>query len=990
MQHCRELASLSDERLLLRFREAHDEAAFALLFQRRAVPLRRAARLLGAAPAEVEDLVQSTFLQALRSVDTFDAARSLRAWLHGILVNQVRMARRHSARRPRPTSPLNDEDATCAPRSLLEETRAGLRDAVASLPSPYREVVSLRFEHGMDTAAIARRLARTEGAVRKQTERGLEMLRRMLPVGLAGGVALWLASAGPRAARRLRPAARPSRAWAAAGLLATLSLGALACAAVWSEAAPSVLAAASQPASTATVPVAAAPARRRIAAPPRSSPRAEAEGARVHVLLPDGTPARHLPVRVLRRDLPLQAAQLRPLAELRSDGEGWLRLPALPVARWALSVDGALPRRHLESDAPVAMTAVDWTVAALRRVSGVVLDADDHPVADAAILVSATGGQGDVGDVVGRSDGCGRFTVTLACEQPHVWASRSGHCASAIQQVEAGDGHSLNLRLGEAGVRLQGRVGCVRRDLQSGLALVGWFPSLQPAARPPVYVLADDDGRFALEDLPPGDGLLVVHHAGLAPAMRPLTLRGDRVDCGAIMLERGVQLDGTVRDETGRPCADLVVRVTAARPAADSSDGGLGALTTTTDRDGRYHVEGVAPGAVHVLAFGGSAWPPRRAHCRLDLFADASCDLIVHATPFVRGRVLSADGTPLSGWRIATLPHDLPLAAFAPFWQGLATTAADGSFRLSCRSRATRVAVFAPAGVGSTWPLLVRDCRSAGDDATVELRVPSVAERAPAVESGKVVAAAATLAELDLRLEHARWPLPQPVTIDAAGRYRLPVLASGPYSLRLQRRGVLGELAVAFEVAAGADRAAPAAPTLVWDEPVRMRLRLQHAGAGEQLEGGTFLLLGDSGQPLARGSVEVGVTRSLLVVPGRYQLVAWSARCAPVRRSLVVSAGCEHEVDVELTAAAPCCVSIDCNDIGSPWLQRGPMAVRVSDGEGRALLYDLLPGTEASLRLGLPAGRDYTVCVVSACGRRCERRFTVDDTGDTSVPLALP
>ena len=55
-----------------------------------------------------------------------------------------------------------------------------MRDAVAGLPEPYREVVALRYFADLSTAAIASVTRRPEGTVRAQLTRGLARLRLRL------------------------------------------------------------------------------------------------------------------------------------------------------------------------------------------------------------------------------------------------------------------------------------------------------------------------------------------------------------------------------------------------------------------------------------------------------------------------------------------------------------------------------------------------------------------------------------------------------------------------------------------------------------------------------------------------------------------------------------------------------------------------------------------------------------------------------------------
>jgi DNA-directed RNA polymerase specialized sigma24 family protein len=82
------------EELFTRWRDAHELAALAEVFDRSAPELLQIARHLVRREAEAEDLVQATFLAALEGAERFDAARALVPWLVGILTHTARRSRR--------------------------------------------------------------------------------------------------------------------------------------------------------------------------------------------------------------------------------------------------------------------------------------------------------------------------------------------------------------------------------------------------------------------------------------------------------------------------------------------------------------------------------------------------------------------------------------------------------------------------------------------------------------------------------------------------------------------------------------------------------------------------------------------------------------------------------------------------------------------------------------------------------------------------------
>ena len=64
---------------------------------------------------DAEDIVQETFLRALRAIAGFDAARPLRPWLLEIAANRCRTALSRRARRPPPAPPESIEDQSPIP-----------------------------------------------------------------------------------------------------------------------------------------------------------------------------------------------------------------------------------------------------------------------------------------------------------------------------------------------------------------------------------------------------------------------------------------------------------------------------------------------------------------------------------------------------------------------------------------------------------------------------------------------------------------------------------------------------------------------------------------------------------------------------------------------------------------------------------------------------------------------------------------------------------
>jgi len=179
------------DRLFLRFRGGDDPRALAQLFDRTAPSLLALARHLVRERDQAEDLVQATFLAAIERAAAWDAERPVYPWLLGILTREARLWNRRAAREIEPerlaraTAP---EGAAAARASELAER---LEEGLRALPPRYRALVRAHLEDGRGPRDLAAASGLRPGTVRVRIHRGLALLRRALPSGLAlGGLVL--------------------------------------------------------------------------------------------------------------------------------------------------------------------------------------------------------------------------------------------------------------------------------------------------------------------------------------------------------------------------------------------------------------------------------------------------------------------------------------------------------------------------------------------------------------------------------------------------------------------------------------------------------------------------------------------------------------------------------------------------------------------------------------------------------------------------------
>ncbi len=143
-------------------------------------------------PGAAEDLVQDTWLAALRARP--DPSRPLRPWLARVMRNGAAQRLRKAAGRLARESEVAQSEAIPSARELVEraEYQRFLVDAVLALPEPYREVVLLRFYEGLTPKQIAASLKVPAATVRTRLHRGIGKLRESLDSSQGGNRQAWV------------------------------------------------------------------------------------------------------------------------------------------------------------------------------------------------------------------------------------------------------------------------------------------------------------------------------------------------------------------------------------------------------------------------------------------------------------------------------------------------------------------------------------------------------------------------------------------------------------------------------------------------------------------------------------------------------------------------------------------------------------------------------------------------------------------------------
>jgi RNA polymerase sigma-70 factor (ECF subfamily) len=136
----------------------------------------------GADSAELDDLVQETFIRAFRAIDTWRGEAAFRSWLITIAGNLLRDAWRR--RKGKLMVSLEDQALTAQddPAAQLEgkEAERLLQRGLDRLPRLQREVFLLRAQQGLDYDSIAAALSTTPGSARVHYHHAVKALKELI------------------------------------------------------------------------------------------------------------------------------------------------------------------------------------------------------------------------------------------------------------------------------------------------------------------------------------------------------------------------------------------------------------------------------------------------------------------------------------------------------------------------------------------------------------------------------------------------------------------------------------------------------------------------------------------------------------------------------------------------------------------------------------------------------------------------------------------
>lgn len=400
------------------------------------------------------------------------------------------------------------------------------------------------------------------------------------------------------------------------------------------------------------------------------------------------------------------------------------------------------------------------------------LDVAEDPLRLGSLVASAT------------TDEDGAFAFALARARAHdLHVSAAGFATEVVPDKYAGQFVTVSLH---AGAGVAGRV----TRAEDGTPLAGapvrvW--RITPAQRPQRRVETDEDGRFAIADLPPGAYTIEA---------APPTAVGSPWE--TIVLDEGKVLEKDFSLARGFPVSGRVTSAATGEPieGAEVGEGWVFRRAVRTDADGRYVFPsygswGVFELHVRAAGFGRSAWyGPAKPDG--PLVADFALETARTAT----GRVVDASGSPVSGAYVAAFGSQMSDGEQKIDWLP-ARSAADGAFEIASLRPDVAHRLFVKLdGFGSrVFPFPEDEAQSESIDLG-DVRLLPEATLSGVVEDetgGAVVGAEVTLRTPGpdgLVRPSDHYAEPAAAITDEVGRFRVSSLAAGTYRVRCRVEGL--------------------------------------------------------------------------------------------------------------------------------------------------------------------------------------------------------
>lgn len=435
---------------------------------------------------------------------------------------------------------------------------------------------------------------------------------------------------------------------------------------------------------------------------------------RVSAVWPDSRPAAGVEIYLL----PGEYAQgYEPFARGTTDAGGVALFRAVPLGTIRLASD-----RDGQATAEISPGENEFRFELEGGVAvhGTVVDAAGGPVAGATIWLQRASMAWWGGRALGVADAAGAFAFEQLPAGASLGAFAAGFGPSALVDLDLVDTSrppvEVTLQLTATGSSLLGRVtNAAGEAIPGAIVAAGARPTrLDHVGRRRVEVWtarhaeSDDGGRFAIVGLKTGAMPVTVRALGYGIWRGVATIADTAPTTIAVELQKSATIHGRVTDSAGAAVAAATIRAYDRAPGTTFLAGGqidfdeeFGHAGAVSDADGRFRLDGVTAGTVHVFAQEKSE---RRAEGRTLVWvqevlevapgSDVTWNPVLDEGRTVSGIVLYRDGFPFPGLFVTLT--DEKTGAAQTF-----DTGRSAEFRFCCLGDSTyalRVQVWLPQG----------------------------------------------------------------------------------------------------------------------------------------------------------------------------------------------------------------------------------------------------------------------------------------------------
>jgi len=162
-----------------------DMGAFEQIYQRHHRRVYSICLRMLQSPSEAEDLTQDVFIQLYRKIGSFRGDSAFTTWLHRMTVNQVLMHfRKRTVKFEKTTeegdTPVQIVAGTANPFKMPIVDKIALDNAIAQLPTGYKNVFVLHDIEGFEHEEVAKILGCSVGTSKSQLHKARLKLRKLL------------------------------------------------------------------------------------------------------------------------------------------------------------------------------------------------------------------------------------------------------------------------------------------------------------------------------------------------------------------------------------------------------------------------------------------------------------------------------------------------------------------------------------------------------------------------------------------------------------------------------------------------------------------------------------------------------------------------------------------------------------------------------------------------------------------------------------------